>query len=54
MEHSIGFQTFFVQAFKIVVDSSKCYCDTSYETIDEFLCFQLQINSYSSNWNTPY
>ena len=39
------FVDFFVQAFKIVVD---------YEMTDQFLWFQVQINSYSSNWNTPY
>ena len=46
----------FVQAFKIVVDSWKlvCYYYTSYEMTEQFLWFQLQTNSYSSNWNTPY
>ena len=50
------FPDFFVQAFKIIVDSLKfsMYCYTSYEMTDQFLWFQLQINSYSSNWNTPY
>ena len=33
-------------------DDDDCY--TSYEMTDQFLWFQLQINSYSSNWNTPY
>ena len=33
-------------------DNDDCY--TSYEMTDQFLEFQLQINSYSSNWNTPY
>ena len=27
---------------------------TSYEIIDQFLWFQLQMNSYNRNWNTPY
>ena len=46
----------FVQAFEIVVDSWKfsIYCYTSYEMTDQFLWFQVQMNSYSSNWNTPY
>ena len=26
----------------------------SYEETDQFLWFQLQMNSYSSNWNAPY
>ena len=53
---SIGFQTFFVRAFKIVVDSWKftMFCYTSYEMTDQFLWFQVQMNNYSSNWNTPY
>ena len=25
-----------------------------YEMTEQFLWFQLQMNSYSSNWNTPY
>ena len=28
-------------------------CYTSYEMTDQFLGFQVQMNSYSSNWNTP-
>ena len=48
---TISFQTFFVWAFKIFVDSwnSLCDCYTSYEMTD-----QVQMNSYSTNWNTPY
>ena len=46
--HSIRFQTFFIQAFK----NSLCYCYTSYEMTDQFLWFQVQMNSYRSNWNT--
>ena len=47
---------FFVQVFKIAVDfeNSVCYCYTSYEMTDQFLWFQVQKNTYSSNWNTPY
>ena len=50
------FPDFFIQAFKIVVDSWKfsIYCYTSYEMTDQFLWFQVQINSYSRNSNTPY
>ena len=51
---SISFQTFFVWAFKIAVDSSVCYCYTFYKMTDQFLWFQIQMNSYSSNWNRPY
>ena len=40
------FPDFFLQEFKI---DSVCYCYTSYETTDQFLWFQLQMNSYSSN-----
>ena len=40
------FPDFFVQASKIVVGF--------YEMIDQFLWFQVQMNSYSSNRNTPY
>ena len=45
-----------VQAFTIVVglENSVCYCYTSYEMTDQFLWFQVQMNSYGSNWNTPY
>ena len=37
MVPSISFQTFFVQAFKIVVDNSVYYCYTYYEMTDQFL-----------------
>ena len=36
------------------LEKSVCYCYTSYEMTDQFLWFQIQMNSYSSNWNTPY
>ena len=45
------FPNFFVQAFKI--ENSVCYCYTSDEMTDQFLWFQVQMNSYNSNWNTP-
>ena len=45
-----SFPYFFVQAFKIVVDSWKF---SMYEMTDQYLWFQVQMNSYSSNWNTP-
>ena len=50
------FPDFFVQAFKIVVylENSICHCYTSYEMTDQFLWFQVQMNSYNRNWNTPY
>ena len=54
--HSISFQTFFVGAFKIVVDSWKFSMLLLYILWDDWPIFriQLQMNSYSSNWNTPY
>ena len=53
---SISFQTFLYTHLKLsqTLENSVCYCYTSYEMTDQFLGFQLQINSYSSNWNTPY
>ena len=53
---SISFQTFFVQAFEIVVDSWKFTVFLLYILWDDwqFLGFQLQMNSYSRNWNTSY
>ena len=33
-------------------DDDDCY--TYYEMTDKFLWFQVQMNSYSRNWNTPY
>ena len=51
---SISFQTFFVQEFKIVVDSWKFTILLLYILWDDWpiLWFHVQINSYSSNWNT--
>ena len=46
------FTDFFVQAFKIDLDSWKSI--QSYEMTDQFLWFHVQMNSYSKKWNTPY
>ena len=43
------FPDIFVQAFKIVVDSWKFTMLLLY-----IIWFQVQMNSYSSNWNTPH
>ena len=52
---TISLQTFFVQAFKIVVDSGKFnMLLLYYEMNDQFLWFQAQKNSNSNNSNTPY
>ena len=51
------FPDFFVQACKIVVDTWKFSMLLLYILWDDwpiFLWFQLQMNSYSSNSNTPY
>ena len=39
---------------RMICENSVCYCYTSYEMTDQFLWFQVQVNSYSSNWKTPY
>ena len=56
MVPSISFQIFLYMHLKLseTLENSVCYCYTSYEMTDQFLGFQLQMNSYSSNWNTPY
>ena len=36
------------------LENSVSYCYTSYEMTDQFLWLQLQMNSYSKNWNKPY
>ena len=36
------------------LENSVSYCYTFYETTDQFLGFQLPMNSYSRNGNTPY
>ena len=50
------FQTFSFGHLKLskTLENSLCYCYTSYEMTDQFSWFQVQMNSYSSNWNTPY
>ena len=53
---SISSQAFFVQAFKIAVDSwtfSTLLLHMLWHDWPIFM-IQVQINSYSSNWNTPY
>ena len=54
--HSISFRTFLYRHLKLAetLENSVGHWYTSYETTDHFLGFQLQMNSYSSNWNTPY
>ena len=49
------FPDFFVQGFKIVVDSWKFTMLLQYILWDDWPIFmiQLQMNSYSRNWNTP-
>ena len=51
MMPSICFHTFFVQAFKMseILDNSLCYYYTAYKMTDQYLWFQVQMNSYSSN-----
>ena len=52
---SISFQTFLCRHLQLslTLENSPCYCYTSYEMIDHFLSFQVQMNSYSRNSNTP-
>ena len=54
--HSISFQTFLDRHLNLskTLENSPCYCYTSYEMTDQVLGFQVQMNSYSNNWNTPY
>ena len=54
--HSISFQIFLYRHLKLseTLENSACYCYTTYKMTDQFLWFQAQLNSYSSNWNTPY
>ena len=54
--NSISFQTFLYRHLKLsyTLENSVSYCLTSCEMTDQVLGFQLQMNSYSSNWNTPY
>ena len=50
------FPDIFVQAFKIVVDSRTFSMLLLYNLWDGWPIFMIyvQMNSYSSNWNTPY
>ena len=48
------FPDFFVQAFKIVVDSWKFSMLLLYILKDDLPNFRIQMNSSSRNWNTPY
>ena len=52
----ISFQTFLYRYLKLsqTLENSVWYCYTYYEMTDQFLWFLIQINSYSSSWNTPY
>ena len=54
--YTISFQAFFIWAFKIAVDSWKFTKLLLYNLWDDWpiLLFQIQMNSYSSNRNTPY
>ena len=54
--NSISFQTFLYEHLKLTktLENSVWYCYTTYEMTDQFLWFQVQRNSYSSNWNAPY
>ena len=40
--------------FGLTLENPVYYCYTSYEMTDQFLLFQVHMNIYSSNWNTPY
>ena len=35
------------------LQNSVCCCYTSYEMTGQFVWFQVQMNSYTRNWNTP-
>ena len=52
----ISFKAFFYRHLILsqTFENSVCYCYTSYEMTDQFLGFQVQMNSYSSNWNAAY
>ena len=49
-------QTFLYRHLKLswTLEKSVCYCYTSYKITDQVLWFQVQMNSYNRNWNTPY
>ena len=48
------FPDFFVQAFKIVVNSWTFSMLLLYMLTGKFLWFHVQMNTHGSNWNTPY
>ena len=50
------FRLFLYRHLKLseTLENSLGYCYTSYEMTGQFLWFHLQMNSYISNWNTPY
>ena len=54
--HSKHFQSFLFRHLELswTLENSVGYCYTSYEMSDQLLWFQVQSNSYSSYWNTPY
>ena len=49
--HSISFQTFLYGHLKLsyTLENSVCYCYISYQMTNQFLWFQVQMNSYSRN-----
>ena len=53
--HTISFQTFLYGHLKLsyTLENSVSYCYISYKMTDQFLWFQVQMNSYSRNSNTP-
>ena len=53
--HSIGFQIFWMGILNFLRLLRIQYVIASHSMMtDRFLWFQVQINSYSRNWNTPY
>ena len=56
MVPSISFQTFFVQAFKIVIDSWKFSVLLLYILSDDWPIFTISASNeqLQQNWNTPY
>ena len=49
--NSISFQTFLCRHIKLSQTLENALCYTYYEMTDQVLWFQLQMNSYSRNWN---
>ena len=52
----ISFQSFLFRHLKLskTLENSVCYYYKFYNKSDQFLSFKVQMNSYSSNWNTLY